>query len=287
MGKKGEDAKQCQGKRDANGNDFSGGSMREQIYYIYRHTRLDKNEVFYIGRGKAKMNGQLEKTFYYRAYGKTQNGRNKWWHRIIRKTDYLIEIIFQSIDEELVRNKETEFIKLYGRRDLKQGSLVNLSDGGETYNVIVSPTTRAKMSRNSGIKGKFGGEHHGSKPVFAYTLEGYFYKKFDSRIDASRELNIPQGNVVDATLNLRRFTGTWRFKEQYEGEYLGPVPLHKGLRAVLCLDLNMNVIQEFNSITAAAKFIQSPLGTIVSSCYRGTTHKGFKFKFKNSPLKSV
>jgi hypothetical protein len=89
---------------------------------LYRHIRLDKNEPFYIGIGKDKK----------RAYIK--NGRNPIWKKIIKKTDYEVEILFDDLTWEEACKKEKEFIKLYGRKDLNTGSLINLTDGGEGGN---------------------------------------------------------------------------------------------------------------------------------------------------------
>lgn len=86
---------------------------------VYKHIRLDKNEVFYVGIGKTEK----------RAYSK--NYRNKYWHNIINKCDYKIELIYENLTWEEAQYKEIELIKKYGRIDLKSGSLVNMTDGGE------------------------------------------------------------------------------------------------------------------------------------------------------------
>jgi hypothetical protein len=92
--------------------------------YLYRHIRLDKNEVFYIGIGSDN--------YYKRAYSK--NYRNKYWNNIINKTNYDVEIVLDNLNKKNCIEKEIEFIKLYGRIDLKTGTLVNLTDGGEGLN---------------------------------------------------------------------------------------------------------------------------------------------------------
>lgn len=48
---------------------------------VYRHRRLDTNEIFYIGIGKEEK----------RAFNKKD--RSLWWKRIIDKTIYNVEII--------------------------------------------------------------------------------------------------------------------------------------------------------------------------------------------------
>lgn len=89
--------------------------------YLYRHIRLDKNIPFYIGIGND--------TTYRRA--RTSNNRNKMWHNIVNKTSFEVEILLDDIPHEFAKLKEKEFIKLYGRKDLWLGPLVNCTDGGE------------------------------------------------------------------------------------------------------------------------------------------------------------
>lgn len=90
--------------------------------YVYRHIRKDTNQVFYIGIGTDN------KGKHTRAKSKA---RNRYWKRIVEKTDYEIEILFDDITKEKAISKEIEFISIYGRRDLNKGTLANLTDGGE------------------------------------------------------------------------------------------------------------------------------------------------------------
>lgn len=85
---------------------------------LYRHIRLDKNEPFYIGIGKTEK----------RAFDK--RNRSVFWNNIVAKTDYEVEILFDNLTWDEVCEKEKEFISLYGRIDLNNGKLVNLTNGG-------------------------------------------------------------------------------------------------------------------------------------------------------------
>ena len=89
--------------------------------YVYRHIRVDKNEPFYIGIGTD--------TNYQRAYSKSS--RNIFWQRVVNVTDYEVEIIMDNLTKEIAKQKEIEFIFLYGKKINKTGTLVNISDGGE------------------------------------------------------------------------------------------------------------------------------------------------------------
>ena len=85
---------------------------------VYRHIRLDKNEPFYIGIGDTES----------RAYNRIN--RSKRWKSIAGK-GYEVEVLFDNITWDEACEKEKELINLYGRRDLKTGTLVNMTDGGE------------------------------------------------------------------------------------------------------------------------------------------------------------
>ena len=82
---------------------------------VYRHIRKDKNEPFYIGIGHTEE----------RAYKKSQ--RNNMWHKITAKTDYEVEILFENVSWEFAKEKEIELISLYGRKDIRTGTLCNLT----------------------------------------------------------------------------------------------------------------------------------------------------------------
>lgn len=116
-------------------------------YYLYRHIRLDTNEVFYIGIG-TKINKEFysnHKHEFYRAYRKSN--RTKYWKNITNKTEYNIEILLESNDYEFIKNKEIEFIELYGKKINNNGTLVNITDGGEgVTGTIISNEHRQKIS---------------------------------------------------------------------------------------------------------------------------------------------
>jgi hypothetical protein len=109
--------------------------------YLYRHIRLDKNEPFYIGIGGD------EEGKYERAYNK--NHRTNYWKYIANKTKYRVEIILDDLNWSDACKKEIEFIRLYKRKDSKNGILVNMTDGGDGANgVIRSKETCLKISES-------------------------------------------------------------------------------------------------------------------------------------------
>ena len=105
--------------------------------YVYRHIRLDKNEPFYIGIGSSK--------YYNRAY--RHKTRSDFWKRVANKGGYEVEILMDNLTWEQACEKEKEFIKLYGRIDLKTGCLVNMTDGGDgAINAIISEEHRKSIA---------------------------------------------------------------------------------------------------------------------------------------------
>jgi hypothetical protein len=118
--------------------------------HVYRHIRLDTNQPFYIGIGL----DDIPK----RAY-ETRSRRSEWWNRIVNKHGYEVHILFENVSIDFAKEKEKEFISLYGRINLGTGTLCNLTDGGDgSPNTIVSEETRQKqrerMLKNNPFKGK-------------------------------------------------------------------------------------------------------------------------------------
>lgn len=105
--------------------------------YLYRHIRSDKNVPFYIGIG-------IDSN-YYRA--KSKKSRNNHWNKIVNKTDYEVEILFENDNYDFIKEKEIEFIALHGRSDLGLGTLCNLTNGGDgCLGLVHSDEAKLKMS---------------------------------------------------------------------------------------------------------------------------------------------
>jgi hypothetical protein len=91
--------------------------------YVYRHIRLDTNEVFYIGIG-SDTNGK-----HHRAYDVKK--RTSYWKNIVNKHGYKVEIIEDNLEFDVCKEKEIYWIAFYGRIDLNEGTLVNMTNGGD------------------------------------------------------------------------------------------------------------------------------------------------------------
>lgn len=98
-------------------------------YYVYQHIREDKNEIFYIGIG-TKSKQDLRCNTYGRAYSKHID--NNIWLKIVAKTNWKFEILFESDSRKEVEQMEIDLISKYGRKCDKTGCLANLTLGGES-----------------------------------------------------------------------------------------------------------------------------------------------------------
>jgi hypothetical protein len=93
--------------------------------YVYKHIRNDNNEVFYIGIGSDNQD-------YLRS--KELKSRNRYWKYLVKKFGFTIEIVEDFLTWEEACIREQYWIKFYGRKDLKEGKLVNMTDGGDGLN---------------------------------------------------------------------------------------------------------------------------------------------------------
>lgn len=117
---------------------------------VYRHIRLDTRQPFYIGIGINEA----------RAY--SLKNRNKHWHNIVNKCGYEVQLLFDDLTYEDAKLKEIEFINLYGRDDLSDGLLCNLTDGGDG-STNYKPTEEALLKISQTSKGRIKTEEQISK----------------------------------------------------------------------------------------------------------------------------
>ena len=200
-------------------------------FYIYKHTRPDTGEVFYIGKGNTSKNS-------HEARYKTASGRNRIWKSIVSKNNgiFIPEIICYCDTEDEVNELEKHYINLYGRRNLGKGTLCNLTDGGDgSVGIKVSNETKKKLSI------AFSGENH---PNFGKKL--------------SKETCLKKSETLknsDKNLRGKKLPDWWKDKirETKIGE-LNPMYGKTGElshRSRKVIDTNSGII--YNSVTEAAE----------------------------------
>ena len=204
--------------------------------YVYTYTRLDKNEVFYVGIGSDSK--------YKRA--KNKSLRTDYFKKIINKSECKLDIVFDGLSWEEACKKEIELISLHGRIDLKTGTLVNFTNGGD---------------------GRLGSQNR-ITPTYQIDLQGNIIKEWVNIETICKELNIHRQSLY-AVLNKKVWTCNkfiWVYKKDYsltniksvldklENEQARKIKNPSKSRiGVLQYDLENNFIAEYNSILEERK----------------------------------
>jgi hypothetical protein len=176
--------------------------------YVYRHIRLDKNEPFYIGIGSDNS--------YNRAYQKSKTKRSEFWHNIASK-GYDVEILMDNLTWEQACEKEKEFISIYGRKDLGQGSLVNLTNGGENPPIHIGNTNPMKRIEN---KEKVANKRKGMSFTNEHKTKLSIAAKLRNQIPPSRKGQSMSKEGIEKMLETRLKNGKLRKKIfQYDTEF--------------------------------------------------------------------
>lgn len=218
-------------------------------FYLYRHIRLDKNEPFYIGIG-TKDKYFSKDSEYYRANCKHVS---PIWNKIVDKTPYSVEILLESDNYKFIQEKEIEFIKLYGRKDLKNGTLANLTDGGEgSRGRVVTEQYSRKISEVH--RGKVLSEETKNKIRLAHI-----------------------GKIVsEETRNKARINATGKKMSTSNRLKIDD----KIKKPVIQLDKSGKEIQRFSSITDAEKFLGKSSNGTIGLCCKNKRKSALKFKWK-------
>lgn len=116
--------------------------------YVYRDPRLSKNnQPVYVGKGA----GDRDLSHWSRG------SHNKPFQDFIshlkqRGLVATCQRVFETEDEAEAFAKEIELIALYGRRNLKTGTLFNLTDGGEGGSGTIKTAAHKAVDKYNSIK---------------------------------------------------------------------------------------------------------------------------------------
>ena len=243
----------------------------ENKYYVYQHTRLDTNEIFYIGVGTKQKLGK-SKSSYKRAYDKTKSkARTNHWLNIINLTEYGVDIVFESNIYQDVLNKEKELISYYGKRCNNTGTLVNLSDGGlGSTGYKFSDEQKTIMKEHSHMRGKSGYKHFASKEVFVYNTNGDYINTFGSYNLCATALNIDCSSIDQVLSGLVKQCKGFVFYANYKGIKIEPMlefgRNYNKIRKVIALDSNLNEIKKFKSVSDSDIYVKTSTSNISKAC---------------------
>jgi group I intron endonuclease len=188
---------------------------------VYRHIRLDTNDVFYIGVGKNEK----------RAY-EINFRRNSYWRNIIKNTKYKVEITHKDICYEEALSIEKYLISFYGRANKNKGTLCNLTDGGEgTLGILVSEETRNKFRGENNYM--FGKTH--SKEV-RERMVNIITEKMKNPEVRKRISDKKKGTITSENVKIKLIKSSPKRKEIYQ--------------------ISNNEIIKYDSIRQAAKILK-------------------------------
>lgn len=190
---------------------------------VYRHRRLDNNDIFYVGVSTN------DKRPYNTAC------RHKDWIDVYNRCEVEVEIVKVGIPASEALELENLLILEYGRADLNSGKLVNKTNGGENNRSrLFTKSHKNKISksligikRSKETKQKISDYNKGKKlskkhrkiliesnkvPVKQLTRKGEFVKTFDCLKDAAKELGIKSTNISKVLKNKKPTAGNYKWE---------------------------------------------------------------------------
>ena len=119
--------------------------------------------------------------------------------------------------------------------------------------------------------------------IIQLTLDNVFIKEFESAVEAEKETKVSRSSICNCCKGSRKHAGNyrWFYKNDYEQNIDKLTPIFLKERNIILLDLNYNLIKEYNNMKEAEIETNIFISNI-SSCYRGKikTAGGFKWIFK-------
>jgi len=261
--------------------------VSEGKYYLYRHIRLDRNEVFYIGVGQKIKHYKVYENEYRRAFEVKYN-RTPHWKNINKLCGRTVEILMESDDYDFIVNKEKEFIKLYGRRDLGTGSLVNLNDGGggmKGYKYSNEQKKQMSERRRKAVKdGKY---NFYTKKIYQYSMDGKFIKEYNSLKEAEDFTKIGASTISKAAKNNREgIAKGYKWLTYYGGEVISAKEVrHFREKKIQQFNRDMKFLCEYNSAVEAANILglKNMAAYSIRKCAIGNIPTAYNYIWKYKP----
>jgi len=151
---------------------------------VYIHKRKDNDSIFYVGMGNLK-----------RVTDK--KNRNNYWNNVVAKYGYYAEVVAKDLSIDDAYELEMFLISELGRKDLKKGNLVNMTDGGDGCTNWSDDRTKNMIEKN----------RDNMKSVFQYNSKGEFIKSYRSISEASKQSGIARQSIRDCVNNKLKTAG--------------------------------------------------------------------------------
>ncbi len=290
---------------------------RKPGIYLYRELKFDF-EPFYIGKGRN------HRSRIHLLKVKRGNYKNLPKYRVIKKIlDEGMEPIIIKYKEDLLEKNafsvEKDMIEKIGRKDLNNGPLRNLSNGGEgngnrkfteEHRINLSLSRKGKVSykqkehlksihkRMKGNKRTLGlkfteeskrrmSESRKKKQVIQIDKSGEILREFISIRSANDYIGT---NISRALRGDGKTAGGffWKYKEDSENDKIiekvnNKIKKVRTGKEIIMMDINMNIIAKYKTITEASKDTNISVGNISKNLTgKGNTAGGFFWKYKNN-----
>jgi hypothetical protein len=252
----------------------------DKTYFIYRYVRLDTNQPFYIGMGTKKEynnNGYLltsKKSIYPRAFCKD---RNIICLSIMDKSDYDVEIIYETNDKIHAEEKEKEFISLYGVVSNGNGTLVNLTMGGTKFipTKLYSQRSVYQRKKNNTLYGIR------AKKTYMYDLDGNFIEELPLLKSFYHKYGLgdKEGSGISQSIRLKMSCHGYLFSfEKVDkldiSEYGKLTPNYP----IVKYDMNNNPINIYNSMQDVANELNVPVHIIYNRVDRNAPINDYYYR---------
>lgn len=153
-------------------------------FYVYAYYEKFGTEPIYIGKGYGARAWNHLSPCEYQA--KPGPFHNKIGTLLSLGEEPDIEIIEQDLTEEQAFETERKLIQVYGRKDLKQGPLLNVTEGGDGRTGFTHTEEWKRLNglrtteRNKGNKYGVGRIDPRRKPVIGRSLSTSFRREYSS-----------------------------------------------------------------------------------------------------------
>jgi hypothetical protein len=248
-------------------------------------------EPFYIGKGTG---GRISSSLLDRESPFKVNKINK-----IKRSGFQILRfkLLENLENEEALQKEIEFIKLIGRRDLKLGPLVNQTDGGDgRSNIIVSKETREKIRegniKSNQIRKILGTDKHTPEVIdhLRKINQGennpFFGKRHTEEVKEEQSLRVagtshPMWGKKHNDITIEKIKK--KINSYVDKEKIIKLSKERNSKSVIQFTLGGEFIQEFSSIKEASQTTGCS-ESIIGKCCRGyiKNPRSFIFKFKDN-----
>ncbi len=188
-------------------------------FTLYMH-RNKVNSKVYIGVTCQKVKDRWKKGKIYNKAFKADIEQYGW--------DSFEHIIIESgLSQKDALAKEKELVKQYNANNPEHG--YNYKSGGDVMGMMGKHhSTEAKKRIHDAKKSyvfteehkkhisesKQGVKHHCAKPVYQFSKDGKFIRKWDYMSEATKELHISKGNITEVCKGHRKSAGgfIWKYE---------------------------------------------------------------------------